>query len=171
MARDVFSLVADHYVSQKATTPGRSALAAVRAILASGQAHIVSLTAPAAPPATGEEASSVNNLLGWTATPDGGSRPGGSSIGWIAYPKGEGVVFLNAIPAFNEAQDEQRWTPADHGPGHRRPRRGGEQNLVGGGCSHPAEAHRRRRCGGGARRRERPGRGVSRLAGRGKGLS
>jgi len=104
MARDVFSLVADHYVSQKATTPGRSALAAVRAILASGQAHIVSLTAPAAPPATGEEASSVNNLLGWTATPDGGSRPGGSSIGWIAYPKGEGVVFLNAIPAFNEAR-------------------------------------------------------------------
>jgi len=104
MARDVFSLVADHYVSQKTTTPGRSALAAVRAILASGQAHIVSLTTPAAPPATGEEASSINNLLGWTATPDGGSRPGGPSIGWIAYPKGEGVVFLNAIPAFNEAR-------------------------------------------------------------------
>ncbi len=104
MARDVFSLVADHYVSQKTTSPGRSALAAVRATLASGQAHIVSLTTPGAPPATGEEAGAINNLLGWTATPDGGSRPGGPSIGRIAYPKGEGVVFLNAIPAFNEAR-------------------------------------------------------------------
>jgi len=104
MVTDVFSLVADHYVSQKTTSPGRSALAAVRATLSSGQAHIVSLTTPGAPPATGEEAGAINNLLGWTATPDGGSRPGGPSIGWIAYPKGQGVVFLNAIPAFNEAR-------------------------------------------------------------------
>jgi len=192
MATDVFSLVAEHYVSQKTTTPGRSALAAVRAILASGQAHVVSLTTPGASPATGEEASSINNLLGWTATPDGGSRPGGPSIGWIAYPKGEGVVFLNAIPASMRPAATTRTSsptgPPIGRPGNRRGTRAcariaGPANrttvgdrglrsgppevalrgfrLVGGGCSHPAEVHRRRRRRG-ARRRERTGGGQAR---------
>jgi len=190
MATDAFSLVAEHYVSQKTTTPGRSALAAVRAILASGQAHVVSLTTPGAPPATGEEASAINNLLGWTATPDGGSRPGGPSIGWIAYPKGGGCGVPQRHPRVQrgppqppgphslrvdlsgglelgvgcgpllgalDPQDEYGWAPANRRACHGWWQRKECRHLVGGGCSHPAEVHRRRRRRRGTQRRERTG--------------
>lgn len=96
----------------KALSPGRSLIKAVQNLLATHAAHIDSGEDPDLPPYMASKAQfgmdlpekRVNTLLGWTAAPDGTTRPNGPTIGTLVAVNDRYTVLLNKETAFREAQ-------------------------------------------------------------------
>ena len=98
----IISMSQQHLHDQSNRTPGAAILAAVRATLASGQAHIGSADTPGAPPIVGvQDSNLVATRLGWLPDGSGGMRAGGPSIGTLVRANDDDpVILLDAQNAF-----------------------------------------------------------------------
>lgn len=110
MRDQVISLVAQHLSGQSERTPGRAALGAVRAALASGQAHIAATDTPGSAPVIGRSDSAlIASRLGWLADGDGNLRAGGQRVGYLVRAvEDDPVILLDPENAFHVAARANR---------------------------------------------------------------
>jgi hypothetical protein len=113
MCMSVIQLVTNAHAENQQAAPGISLVKALAALLASGEAHVISGDDPSRPPIEGTEQSEamVNSRLGWVVSGggDGSLRPSGKNIGTVVtvmdksreYHK---VVLFSSDTAFSAAQ-------------------------------------------------------------------
>ncbi|GAA4033711.1 hypothetical protein GCM10023063_16900 [Arthrobacter methylotrophus] len=113
MSMSVIQLVTNAHAENQQAAPGISLVKALAALLASGEAHVISGDDPSRPPIEGSEQSEamVNSRLGWvvSGSGDGSLRPSGKNIGTVVtvmdksreYHK---VVLFSSDTAFSAAQ-------------------------------------------------------------------
>ena len=114
MSMAVIQLVTNAHAENQQAAPGISLVKALAALLASGEAHVISGDDPARPPIEGTEQSEamINNRLGWVVggSSDGALRPSGKNIGTVVTVKDRGaqqyhkVVLFSSDTAFSAAQ-------------------------------------------------------------------
>lgn len=104
LVNDIVDGVYIAHMDNQVHSLGRSTLRALRALLASGNAHVINADEPTKPPL---DVVLENMSLGWVNNtgPDGGLKPGGPCIGQMVSSKyGNVVVFFEDV-AFKEAQE------------------------------------------------------------------
>ena len=108
---DIALQVASSHQNKAEMAPGKVLIDCITSLLSSGAAHIANLDAPSLPPiTTGDNAATLNSLLGWKAGSNNELAPRGVTIGYYSHKKPGGVgeptevIILNRDEAFNEAQ-------------------------------------------------------------------
>jgi hypothetical protein len=114
MSMSVIQLVTNAHAENQQAAPGISLVKALAALLASGEAHVISGDDPSRPPIEGTEQSEamVNSRLGWVVSGggDGSLRPSGKNIGTVVTVKNKStmeyhkVVLFSSDTAFSAAQ-------------------------------------------------------------------
>ena len=113
MSMSVIQLVTNAHAENQQAAPGISLVKALAALLASGDAHVISGDDPSRPPIEGTEQSEamVNSRLGWVVSGggDGGLRPSGKNIGTVVTVMDKSrepqkVVLFSSDTAFSAAQ-------------------------------------------------------------------
>lgn len=113
MSMSVIQLVTNAHAENQQAAPGISLVKALAALLASGEAHVISGDDPSRPPIEGTEQSEamVNSRLGWVVSGgDGSLRPSGKNIGTVVTVKNRAtqeyhkVVLFSSDTAFSAAQ-------------------------------------------------------------------
>ncbi len=112
MSMSIIQLVANSHTENQNAAPGISLVRALAALLASGNAHVISGDDPARPPIEGAEQNEamVNSRLGWAVGGhDGALRPSGTNIGTVVTimdkdRQPQKVVLFAVDTAFNAAQ-------------------------------------------------------------------
>ena len=110
MIKDIVEGVFVAHEENQANSVGRSTLRALRALMASGKAHVINAAAPSLPPLVDDLKDNilVNMSLGWVNNIgiEGGLKPNGICIGWVvSSPKFGAVIMLFPDVAFNAAQE------------------------------------------------------------------
>lgn len=113
MGMSIIRLVTNAHEENQQAAPGISLVRALAALMASGEAHVVSADDPVRPPIEGTEQSETltNFKLGWApGSSDGSLRPSGKDIGTVvtlrdsATREHRKVVMFSYDTAFAEAQ-------------------------------------------------------------------
>lgn len=109
LRKALVNYVSAAFYEADATTPGASAIRALRSALASGAVHLAHPTSGQPPYQVEDDKDEevrINQMLGWSyPSADGqGERPGGRRVGVLVHRRGRWYALLNPSAAFTEAQ-------------------------------------------------------------------
>ena len=104
---EAMTIVRKQFHDNRESTPGKSTLRAIRALLNAGKGHILNGDDHSVPPVSpAYDAMGLATQLGWSADADGSMRAKGTMIGYLIHRKDDGapVLLLDHDNAFIEAQ-------------------------------------------------------------------